>query len=489
MLRRLALFSIAFLSLATSPLRVAAAGRDLSVVPTHGELANKTIYHGSYALLIGIDSYPHFPGQLQLQYADKDALAMRDVLIRSYGFPPGHIRMLLNTDATRERIESALSDFADQDKYTTDDRILVYFSGHGQTVNLPGGGEMGFLIPSDADVQFDHIDNAAPFLRTCVEMETVWSYLQSTPAKHVLLIADACYSGLLAQNRALGISPGALAAMASRRALQVMTAGGKGETSTELSDYGHGAFTYKLLEELKARASVGPGEVFTSSELYSAVERSVSNLTDGAQEPQFGNYKTEGNFLFITTAPQPTSATATIVPRPAPKPKTTARPLTKPTTKPGGANQIDAVVTGKIGDDLFDGRWRFKVVSIETAQSYNYNTEADWNTATRTLTATAGNTLLIVRCQVANGQNTKQTLWIANQGSNTSVTNDQGEAFPSCAHDFTGAPIQSKALIPGSKMLFPVVFAIPQGTVPADLIFTLRNNDGGKGSDVRVSLR
>jgi len=174
------------------------------------------------------------------------------------------------------------------------------------------------------------------------------------------------------------------------------------------------------------------------------------------------------------------------------------RPVTKAKIKPGGANQISAVVTGKIGDDLFDGRWRFKVLSVETAQTYamvsqaepyNYNTEADWNTATRTLTATAGNTLLIVRCEVANGQDSKQTLWIANQGSNTSVTDAQGEAFPSCAHDFTGAPIQSKALIPGSKLFFPVIFAVPQGTVPADLIFTLRNNDGGKGSDVRVSLR
>src|SRR3569833_1930005 len=245
MLRGLLLFSIAFLWLAVSPLPARSAGRDLSVVPTHGELANKTIYHGSYALLIGVDTYPNFPAQLQLQYADKDALAMRDILVKSYGFPSNHIRMLLNTDATRQHIETALSDFADQDKYHTDDRILVYFSGHGQTVNLPGGGEMGFLIPSDADVQLNHIDNAAPFLRTCVEMETIWSYLQSTPAKHVLLIADACYSGLLAQNRALGITPGALAAMASRRALQVMTAGGKGETSTELSDYGHGAFTFK----------------------------------------------------------------------------------------------------------------------------------------------------------------------------------------------------------------------------------------------------
>src|SRR3569833_2359769 len=224
--------------------------------------------------------------------------------------------MLLDGDATKQNIDDALSDFADRRKYHNDDRILVFFSGHGQTVGLPGGGEMGFLIPSNADVDLADIDNAGPFLHSCVEMEEVWDYLQSTPAKHVLLIADACYSGLLTQTRALGIAPGALSAMAAKRALQVMTAGGKGETSTEFDQYGHGAFTYKLLDELSARASAGPGNVFTSSELYGAVERSVSNLTNGAQDPQFGNYKTEGNFLFITTKPQTVPSIASVSAKP-----------------------------------------------------------------------------------------------------------------------------------------------------------------------------
>ncbi len=304
MFPRLTLVTLAIITIAmaiTAP--ASAAGKDLSLVPTTGPLAHQKVYADSYALLIGVNKYANLPAQLQLHFAASDANAMRDVLIRNYGFPADHIRMLLNQDATKENITAALSDFADGQTYHTDDRVLVFFSGHGQTINLPGGGEMGFLIPSDAKVQLDHIDNAAPFLRSCIEMEAVWNYLQSTPAKHVLLIADACYSGLLTQSRALGMSPGALASMASRRALQVMTAGGKGQTSEELDQYGHGAFTYKLLEELKARATT-VGDVFTSSELYAAVERLVSNLTDGGQDPQFGNYKTEGNFLFITTKPQ-----------------------------------------------------------------------------------------------------------------------------------------------------------------------------------------
>jgi len=280
-----------------------AGGKDLSLVPSNGPLAHQTVYSGSYALLIGVNNYQNLPNQLHLHYAVDDATSMRDMLIKYYGFPPDHIRMLLDGDATKKNIIDAFSDFADQDTYHHDDRILIFFSGHGQTVNLPGGGKEGFLIPVDARVQLNNIDNAAPFLKTCVQMSEVWDYLNSSPAKHVLLIADACYSGLLTQNRSLGISSGALVAIASKRALQVMTAGGQGETSSEMDAYGHGAFTYKLLEELKARGQT-PGDIFTTSELYAAVERSVADATNGAQDPQFGNYKTEGDFLFITTKPQ-----------------------------------------------------------------------------------------------------------------------------------------------------------------------------------------
>ena len=356
MLKRLGM-AVALAVLATASIGLAQpvwAGnnKDLTLVPTHGELADKKVYDNSYALLVGINNYANLPSQIQLHFAVADAMSMRETLIKYYGFPPDHIKMLLNGEATKEKIEQALSDYADQDKYHTDDRVLIYFSGHGQTVNLPGGGQMGFLIPSDAKVEMNHIENAAPYLRTCVGMDNVWNYLQSSPAKHVLLIADACYSGILAQKRALDISPGALAAIAAKRALQVMTAGSKGETSEELDHIGHGAFTYKLLEELKADAAVGPGNVITSNQIYASVLNSVATLTNGAQDPQFGNYNTEGSFLFITTKAQKVPELAQVAdndtaevqpqpqpepqpeiepePQPAPRPK----PLVHPTTKP-----------------------------------------------------------------------------------------------------------------------------------------------------------
>ena len=166
--------------------------------------------------------------------------------------------------------------------------------------------------------------------------------------------------------------------------------------------------------------------------------------------------------------------------------------------KPGGANQVSGL-EGKIGDQLFDGKWRFKVTKVETASSYALKTEGEpydagaatrYNSATRTLTPNTGSTLIVIHCTAANGQKTKQTLWIANSGSNTALTDDDGHSYPPAVHDFNGAPIQSPSILPGAKIDFPIVFSVPEGAVLKDLVFTLRNNDSSsKGDEVRVSLK
>jgi hypothetical protein len=166
-------------------------------------------------------------------------------------------------------------------------------------------------------------------------------------------------------------------------------------------------------------------------------------------------------------------------------------------TKAGGANQVEGL-NGKVGDTLFDGRWRFTVLGVETADAYAlkrtgepyaYNQPVDFNSATRTLTPKPGNRLIIVRCRISNGQKSTQTLWLAQRDTHTALADDQGESYPPAAHDVDGAPIQTKPLLPGAKLEFPVVFVVPQGKKVEDLIFTHNNNDSSqKGNDVRVAL-
>jgi len=275
-------------------------GKALRIVPAAGPLAGRSIYTNSWALLIGINKYPNLPPDLSLHYAVKDVNDLRDELIRDYGFAPNHITVLTESQATKQNIFDALNDLTDSGHVGEDDRVLVYFSGHGQTVNTSFGGDMGFLVPEDANVDLKRPNNIGPYNRSCLSMSWLRNTLQSCPAKHVLILADACYSGLLAQSRAPEtLNTAVVAEMATLRSRQVMTAGTKGQTSLEFGEYGHGAFTYKLIEQLKARAAV-KGNIFTASDLFVSLRTSVSNLTNGAQLPQLASLGTEGDFLFIT---------------------------------------------------------------------------------------------------------------------------------------------------------------------------------------------
>lgn len=169
-------------------------------------------------------------------------------------------------------------------------------------------------------------------------------------------------------------------------------------------------------------------------------------------------------------------------------------------TKAGGTTQIQGL-NGKIGDVLFDGKWRFKVSGVSTPVSYTLKTGADlgegyyagglvkWNGTTRTLLPETGHRLVVLQCQAINAVAQKRSLWIADNNTNTALADADGESHPAVVHDFGGAPIQSKPLLQGAKLDFNLVFSVPQGTQMKDLVFTLvANGDIENARDTRISL-
>lgn len=168
--------------------------------------------------------------------------------------------------------------------------------------------------------------------------------------------------------------------------------------------------------------------------------------------------------------------------------------------KAGGATPIQGL-QGKVGDVIFDGKWRFQVLSAGPVESYKmkHETTADYaiynpvaNFDDGLFTAKSARTLIAVNCRITNGRN-KDThaLWVSNTDTRTALADDQGESHPPIAYDLdVSEPFHSKQLVPGAKTDFTVLFSVPEGTKVKDLIFTLRtidNND--KGNDARVSLK
>ena len=106
--------------------------------------APAALYGNSYAVVIGVSRYPSAQWP-DLSYARKDAEGMAALLERQ-GFA---VTALYDEAATARRIQTVLADGI-APKLAANDRVLIFFSGHGHTQTL-GSNDYGYLVPYDAD--------------------------------------------------------------------------------------------------------------------------------------------------------------------------------------------------------------------------------------------------------------------------------------------------------------------------------------------------
>ena len=147
----------------------------------------KGIEFGNYhALVIGIDEYKHLP---KLETAVRDAKAVAQVLEKDYGFK---VRLLVNPD--RLGIIDAFDEY--RESLGGKDNLLNYYAGHGW---LDEDADRGYWLPGDAQSnrRGRWVSNA-----------TITDTLKTLLAKHVMVVADSCYSGTLTRSANIGLRSG-----------------------------------------------------------------------------------------------------------------------------------------------------------------------------------------------------------------------------------------------------------------------------------------
>jgi hypothetical protein len=246
----------------------------------------KTHYSNSRALVVGINSYANAS---PLSYAVNDAKEFRDVLIGNLSFSEENITYLVDADATKANILRAYLRFAGAD-IGLDERIIVYFAGHGHT--LTGiRGEVGYLVPFDADM--DDIS-------TLIKWDELTGNSEIVRAKHMLFVMDACYGGLALTRGLHAGSTRFLKDMMLRYSRQVLTAGKADEV---VADAGgplpeHSVFSGHLLEGLRGDA-VSEDGVLTAAGLMSYVYGKVANDKNSFQTPHYGHFDGDGDLILI----------------------------------------------------------------------------------------------------------------------------------------------------------------------------------------------
>ena len=146
------------------------------------------------ALVIGIDRYANLP--YPLEGCVNDAEVLRSLLLERFGFPPEHVVMLRDEEATRDRILSELGRLVDS--ASEDDVVVITYSGHGSQMTDREGDEPDGL--DETIVPYD--SGRAPHPNRDISDDELYVRLLSLAEKtgYITLIFDCCHSGSVSRD-------------------------------------------------------------------------------------------------------------------------------------------------------------------------------------------------------------------------------------------------------------------------------------------------
>ncbi len=207
-----------------------------SATPNFASLPRGVRLGGYYALVIGNDNYTAYP---HLKSASNDAEAIANVLRSRYGY-----KVTLLTNANRFEMLSALNDM--REKLTDKDNLLVYYAGHGEIDKA----KQGYWLPVDAQSNTPN---------TWISNRAISDILTTMEAKHVLVVADSCYSGTMTRSSLATFGGGMPASawgdwvktMVAGRSRTALTSGGVQPVADTSSDGKHSIFAATLLSVLR----------------------------------------------------------------------------------------------------------------------------------------------------------------------------------------------------------------------------------------------
>ncbi|MBC8143378.1 MAG: hypothetical protein H7Y38_18275 [Armatimonadetes bacterium] len=163
----------------------------------------------------------------------------------------------------------------------------------------------------------------------------------------------------------------------------------------------------------------------------------------------------------------------------------------------GGANQSANKNVGKIGEEIFTGKYRFMVNSVQEAQTYDMK-YANSRIFTKNIKAGEGEKLIIVDCRLKNGTAKQDEFVVSGTGDYAGITSladtDEGSHTTDImdVSPDEGAPYGAK-LLPGAALRFAMVFKVNKSIQPKDLVFSIvryddRSDADTKRTDVRIHL-
>jgi LysM repeat protein len=226
-----------------------------------------------HALLIGNQSYRHLSS---LKTPENDVKVIAELLKNNYGF---NTELLLNAD--RRNILDALNRL--QQTIKPQDNLLIYYAGHG---HYDKERDRAYWLPVDADQN-----------RTAqrISADDITSEMRALSARHILVVADSCYSGTLAtDNRSMPIPVqqriGFLQRMLEKPSRTLMASGGN-EPVWDGGGDGHSVFARAFITALQEADKT----LFTAEELFYNYKIRETVAGKAVQVPKYEYLKHSGH--------------------------------------------------------------------------------------------------------------------------------------------------------------------------------------------------
>jgi hypothetical protein len=287
---------------------------------------------------------------------------------------------------TVEAIRKKLRDFLLSTWNRTDERLLIYYAGHGFTdFNENARADIGYITGSDTPA---YRRGEAAAVGNSISFQEIDALNRETRARQVIMLFDSCFSGSVFLTRSDNSDPEHYNYARARGALHnpvryYITAGGAHEEIPAASP-----FAQLVLRGLQGEADIYKDGFITAEALGNYLERNMSYYAHISLHPQKGAIAdirlSSGEFIFLTgLAPNQTLiAEPTPVPAPQDQPLLTVKPpgfTASPPSKdqpqlaekrplpppppPTLPNILPAVASGTVGPALQLGgqRWTITV--------------------------------------------------------------------------------------------------------------------------------
>ena len=301
------------------------------------------VYSESHALVIWAGEYQN-PKWDRLINVKSEAEDISAALVRQ-GFTITTV-----TNPTGRQLREKIQDFINSYGYAKNNRLVIYFAGHGFSRN----NTKGYLVPIDAPDPASNPQTEQAFLKVALDMDQIVSWAKQIEAKHVLFVFDSCFSGTIFKQRSISTIPLYIESIMSKPVRQFLTAGDADQEVPAKS-----FFSPLFIRGIEGEADLSNDGYVTGSELGLYLKENLSGYTT-LQTPQFGTIRDpqldQGDIIFrsliqhqaMVIGPESKASKVPRQPTPPSPPKDdfSSQPLSSVLSKPDNLYYLTSISTG-----------------------------------------------------------------------------------------------------------------------------------------------